>query len=104
MPSLTTIAVSLSTLLLAYTVYVIISRIFLSPLRNIPGPKLAALTSWYEFYFDVIQQGRYVWRIKDLHSKYGLTLLPRHKTYSLMTILPRPYRTDYTVGDPCERR
>ena len=83
MPSLTTIAVSVSTLLLAYTIYVLISRIFLSPLRNIPGPKLAALTSWYEFYFDAIQQGRYVWRIKDLHLKYGLTLLPCHKNLTL---------------------
>ena len=79
MASLTKIAVSVFTLLLAYTVYALISRIFLSPLRNIPGPKLAALTSWYEFYFDAIQQGRYVWKIKDLHSKYGLALLPCHK-------------------------
>ena len=104
MPSLTTIAVSVSTLLLAYTIYALMRRVFLSPLRDIPGPKLAALTSWYEFYFDVVQQGRYVWKIKDLHSKYGSTLLPCHKAFSLISILPRPYRTNYTVGDPCERR
>ena len=79
MPSLTTITVSVSTLLLAYTIYALMSRIFLSPLRDIPGPKLAALTSWYEFYFDVIQQGRYVWKIKDLHSQYGLALLSCQK-------------------------
>jgi len=42
----------------SYVLYAVISRVFLSPLRHIPGPKLAALTSWYEFYYDVIQQGR----------------------------------------------
>ena len=103
MPSWTNILVSLITLQLAYTIYVLINRLFLSPLRNIPGPKLAALTSWYEFYFDAIQQGRFVWRIKDLHSKYGLSILPRLKACSLMAIFPRPNRANNTLGDSCER-
>ncbi len=46
-------------------------RLFLGPLAHIPGPRLAALTSWYEFYYDVIKPGQYVWKIKDLHAKYG---------------------------------
>ena len=104
MPSWTNIVVGLTTLQLAYTIYAVISRIFLSPLRNIPGPKLAALTSWYEFYFDAIQQGRFVWKIKDLHKEYGLALLPRFKACFLMCILRRPHCANYTLGDPCERR
>lgn len=75
MPSWADIVASLLALQLAYTIYVLTSRIFLSPLRNIPGPKLAALTSWYEFYFDAIQQGRFVWKVRDLHSEYGLSVL-----------------------------
>lgn len=90
MPSWKHIVVSLITLQLAFTIYTLISRILLSPLRNIPGPKLAALTSWYEFYFDAIQQGRFVWKIKELHSKYGSAVLPRLETYCLMCKYPGP--------------
>ena len=74
MPSWSSIVVGLSTLQLAYVIYAVVGRILLSPLRKIPGPKLAALTSWYEFYFDVIQPGRFVWKIKDLHKEYGLAV------------------------------
>ena len=49
-------------------------RLYLSPLSNIPGPKLAALTSWYEFYYDVIRPGQYVFKIKELHETYGQSL------------------------------
>ena len=76
MPSWTNVVVGLLTLQAAYTIYAVISRIFLSPLRRIPGPKLAALTSWYEFYFDAIEPGKFVWKIRDLHSEYGLAASP----------------------------
>ena len=68
------------TLQLSYVLYAVISRVFLNPLRHIPGPKLAALTSWYEFYYDVIHQGRYVWKIRDLHRKYGQSLSDAFET------------------------
>ena len=48
-----------------------IRRLWFHPLAHIPGPKLAALTWWYEFYFDGIQQGRYVFKIQELHKQYG---------------------------------
>lgn len=38
-----------------YYVYIAIYRILLSPISRFPGPKLAALTWWYEFYYDVIK-------------------------------------------------
>ena len=90
MPSWTKIAVSVTTLLLAYIIYALITRLLLSPLRNIPGPKLAALTSWYEFYFDAIEQGRFVWKIKELHSRYGLTIVPRLEAFFLISPYPGP--------------
>ncbi len=58
-------------LLACWLVVGIIQRLLLSNIAHIPGPKLAALTSWYEFYYDVVKPGQYVWKIKELHVKYG---------------------------------
>ena len=55
-----------------YTAYGAIYRIYLSPVAHIPGRRLAALTFWYEFYFDVIRRGSYVWAIQDMHEIYGI--------------------------------
>lgn len=57
--------------LVLWTVYVALWRLFWSPLSKFPGPKLAALTLWYEFYFDVIKGGMYIWEIERMHKKYG---------------------------------
>ncbi|RAO73882.1 uncharacterized protein BHQ10_009894 [Talaromyces amestolkiae] len=48
-----------------------IRRLYFHPLAHIPGPRLAALTWWYEFYYDVVQPGQYVFHIQKLHKKYG---------------------------------
>ncbi|KAL2843905.1 cytochrome P450 [Aspergillus pseudoustus] len=48
-----------------------IRRLYFHPLAHIPGPRLAALTWWYEFYFDAIQPGQYVFKIQELHKQYG---------------------------------
>uniref|UniRef100_A0A0D2XPL1 Uncharacterized protein n=1 Tax=Fusarium oxysporum (strain Fo5176) TaxID=660025 RepID=A0A0D2XPL1_FUSOF len=38
---------------------------------NVPGPKVAAATSWYEFYQDVILDGHYIKDYPRLHERYG---------------------------------
>jgi hypothetical protein len=48
-----------------------IRRLYFHPLARIPGPKLAALTWWFEFYFDIIQPSKYVFKIQELHKQYG---------------------------------
>lgn len=59
---------------LVLTVVGAIRRLFFHPLSHVPGPKLAALTWWYEFYYDGIQQGKYVFKIQELHKQYGMSL------------------------------
>lgn len=49
-----------------------IYRIYFHPLAKIPGPKIAAATRWYEFYYDVIKRGKYVYKIEEMHAKYGM--------------------------------
>ena len=48
-------------------------RLYLSPIAGFPGPKLAAITYWYEAYYDIIGKGRYIFEIEKMHRKYGET-------------------------------
>jgi len=57
--------------LVGYLVFLALYRLYFSPLSKFPGPPLAALTLWYEFYYDVIKEGRYTWKIGELHREYG---------------------------------
>lgn len=58
-----------------YTCYGAFYRLYLSPIAKFPGPKFAALTFWYEFYYDVYKRGKYTWKLKELHEEYGVLLL-----------------------------
>ena len=60
-------------IILLWTIYGVVWRLYLSPLAKFPGPKLAALTSWYEIYYDVLKGsgGLYIWKIEELHKRYG---------------------------------
>lgn len=51
-------------------------RLFLHPLAGFPGPKLAALTRWYEAYYDVVKDGQYTFKIRELHQRYGTCSVP----------------------------
>lgn len=62
-----------STLVIALLGGLVFHRLFLHPLSRYPGPKLAAITRWYEGYYDVIKNGQYTFKIKELHRKYGET-------------------------------
>jgi len=48
--------------------------LYLSPIADFPGPKIAALTHWYEWYYDVLAPGAgmYIWEIEKMHQKYGM--------------------------------
>ncbi|ATZ52267.1 hypothetical protein BCIN_08g00320 [Botrytis cinerea B05.10] len=54
-----------------WVIYTVIWRAYLSPLAQIPGPRIAALTYLYEAYYDVWLGGQYTFKIMELHKKYG---------------------------------
>lgn len=62
---------SAATFTALYTFYGLIYRLYFSPLAKFPGPKLAAATRWYEFYYDVVLRNRFSWQIQKLHDRYG---------------------------------
>ncbi|TVY18468.1 Cytochrome P450 monooxygenase TRI4, partial [Lachnellula arida] len=81
--------------------YTLFSRSLLSPLAKVPGPRLAALTSWYECYYDVFKPGQYVFKIKQLHEQYGpiVRITPREVSVSDLEFL----NTLYSPGPHAKR-
>ncbi|OQE41255.1 hypothetical protein PENCOP_c005G06048 [Penicillium coprophilum] len=63
----------LSGLLVAYIVSLLwkaFDRLYLHPLASVPGPRLAAITSLYGFYYNYVQDGTYSKYFAELHRKY----------------------------------
>ena len=63
------VVVGLSTL---YLISLGIYRLFFSPVARFPGSKLAAVTGYYEVYYDVFKKGKYLFEIEKMHDKYGM--------------------------------
>lgn len=98
-----------SFLLILFITYILawllifIYRAFFSSLAHFPGPRLAAATYWYEFYYDVWpHQHQYLWQIKKLHDQYGpiVRINPRH----LHINDPEYYDTIYAAGNHARDR
>ena len=79
-----------------------IYRLYLSPISSFPGPKLAALTLWYEFYYDVILDGQYIFHLGDLHALYGPII--RINPYELHIADSEFYEKLYASGASGEKR
>lgn len=66
--------VLLACICVVYNVALVVYCLYFSPLAKFPGPKLAAATMWYGYYYDVVKRGRYTWKIAELHAQYGSLL------------------------------
>ncbi|KAI0380236.1 cytochrome P450 [Hypomontagnella monticulosa] len=67
------VSLTAAALLVLYGLSLSIYRLFFHPLRQIPGPKLAALTQWVETYYDCFKPpgGQFMWEYQKWHQKYG---------------------------------
>ena len=54
-----------------YSVLLALYRLFLSPIAGFPGPLLARLTFFYQFYYDWVHSGQYYMEVEKMHTKYG---------------------------------
>ncbi|KAI0595140.1 trichodiene oxygenase [Biscogniauxia sp. FL1348] len=54
-----------------YYASLVFYRLYLHPLAKFPGPKIAAISRWYEAYYDLILDGQYTFKIEKMHKQYG---------------------------------
>ncbi|KAF2110249.1 cytochrome protein [Lophiotrema nucula] len=78
-------------------------RLFLSPLAHFPGPKLAALTGWYETYYEILNGygGQFTFRIADMHRQHGPIV--RINPWELHIDDPEFYDTIYTLREAFDK-
>ena len=69
-------AFALALVLIAISAIILVAyRLYLSPLAQIPGPKIAAVSGLYEFYYDCVLGGKYFFEIERMHNVYGMLWL-----------------------------
>ncbi|KAI0474825.1 putative cytochrome P450 [Xylaria cf. heliscus] len=54
-----------------YLLFTWIYNVYFHALAGFPGPKIAAASGLYEFYHDVVRGGQYLYKIEEMHRKYG---------------------------------
>ena len=84
------LALGSATIFLIYALIIVVHRLYFSPLAGFPGPKIAAATGWYEFYFDIVKRGKYIYEIEKMHHKYGNNRNTIRPTLSSLSNLLRP--------------
>jgi hypothetical protein len=62
--------------IIAYTAALAVYRLYFSPLAGFPGSKLAAVTGWYETYYQLLKDGggQFTFKIAKWHEQYGRPL------------------------------
>ncbi|KAI0120912.1 cytochrome P450 [Hypoxylon sp. NC0597] len=81
--------------IVAYYGTLVFYRLFLHPLAQYPGPRLAAISRWYEAYYDVVLGGQYTSKIAELHRIYGPII--RISPYELHVSDPAFFDTLYRM-------
>ncbi|RAL15190.1 cytochrome P450 [Aspergillus homomorphus CBS 101889] len=60
---------------------IVLRRLYFHPLARVPGPRLAALTDLYAFYFNFLQGDGYSKQFEGFHAKYNSSIIrigPNH--------------------------
>ena len=71
-PSSWEMLASVAIITLLYLITLALQRLYFHPLSKFPGPRLAAISRWYGFYYNVIKDGTFVKQFPELHKKYGI--------------------------------
>ena len=66
-----TSALLILTTWLLYAIGLAIYRLYFHPLAKFPGRKTAAVTTWYEFYYEFRYGGKYIYEIEKMHKEFG---------------------------------
>lgn len=85
---------------IAFLILRIIYRLTIHPLARFPGPKLAAATTLYNAYHDILRPGL-IKQLPDLHQKYGPII--RIQPNELHVSSLESYNTIFRVGTPFNR-
>ena len=71
LPTITNLTVIVALTITGSLTALALYRVFFHPLSQFPGPRLAAITGWYETYFDCLCGGTFSKHVDDLHGQYG---------------------------------
>jgi hypothetical protein len=63
--------IKVTTVLTIYCLLTAAYRIWFHPLARFPGPRICAITFLYEIMWDYFYEGTYVYKIEELHDRYG---------------------------------
>ncbi|KAI9042963.1 cytochrome P450 [Aspergillus affinis] len=74
----------------AYLIGLGVYRLYIHPLANVPGPKIAAITQWYELYYDVWQSGQYFLKVEEFHKQYGTVRLYHINWAAMLSLIKGP--------------
>lgn len=66
------LAVALFASSIAYYTWLVVYRLWFSPVAGFPGAFWPKVTFWYEFYWEWIKPGQYHQRIHEMHQQYGM--------------------------------
>ena len=69
--------VALAALILV-NIGLVVYRLQFYPLAYIPGPKIAAATRWFKFYYDILKYPfrQYMYKVNRMHQQYGASQYP----------------------------
>lgn len=78
----------------------VVYNLYFHPLAKFPGPKLAAASHLYEFYWSIVRDGEFIWALERMHKKYGECV--RQNIAALYGDLTdcRPYCAHYSSRAP----